>query len=179
VRDDLGRLEREIDRLAEFLGGFRGMASPRPPVITPQPVAAAVDDVLFWIRKPARAQGVEVSSHVEPAVRPLNADAAQLRQVLLNLLVNALHAMPDGGRLEVRVSPDERFARIDVHDTGHGLAPELQAQVFQPFFSTRPDGSGLGLTICAKLVEDHGGRIALTSEPGSTTFTVHWPMRDS
>ncbi len=179
ARDDLCRLESEIDRLTAFLGSFRGMAAPRLPVMTLQRLAVAVDDMLFWIRQPARAQGVEVSSNVEPDLPPLKADAAQLRQVLLNLLVNALHAMPDGGRLEVRGRAAGSMARIEVHDTGHGVPQNLQANIFKPFFSTRVKGSGLGLAVCAKLVDDHGGSIALESEPGNTTFTIHWPLIDS
>jgi nitrogen-specific signal transduction histidine kinase/HAMP domain-containing protein len=179
ARDDLCRLESEIDRLTAFLGSFRGMAAPRLPVMTPQRLAVAIDDMLFWIRQPARVQGVEVSSSVEAGLPPLKADAAQLRQVLLNLLVNALHAMPDGGRLEVRGRAAGSMARIEVHDTGHGVPQNLQASIFKPFFSTRVNGSGLGLAVCAKLVDDHGGSIALASEPGSTTFTIHWPLIDS
>jgi signal transduction histidine kinase/HAMP domain-containing protein len=176
VVEDLHRLEHEIDRLTSFLGSFRNMAAPRPPVLSPQSLAMAVDDMLFWIRKPARGQGVEVVTDVDANLPPLSADARQLRQVLLNLFVNALHAMPGGGRLEVRARCEGTYARIEVHDDGHGIADDMQPLVFKPFFSTRVDGTGLGLAVCSKLVADHGGRIAVTSRPGSTTFTIHWSL---
>lgn len=176
VIEDLRRLEGEIDRLTAFLGSFRSMAAPRPPVLSRQSLASAVDDMLFWIRKPARIIGVEVAAEIDTALPPLSADAAQLRQVLLNLFVNALHAMPGGGRLQVRGVREESLARIEVHDNGHGIAAEMQPHIFKPFFSTRVDGSGLGLAVCNKLVADHGGRIEVTSRPGSTTFTIHWPL---
>jgi nitrogen-specific signal transduction histidine kinase/HAMP domain-containing protein len=176
VAEGLHRLEHEIDRLTSFLGSFRNMAAPRPPVLSPQSLATAVEDMLFWIRKSARGQGVEVTTDVDANLPPVSADARQLRQVLLNLFVNALHAMPEGGRLEVRARREGTCARIDVHDDGHGIADDMKSQVFKPFFSTRVDGTGLGLAVCSKLVADHGGRIAVTSRPGSTTFSIHWPL---
>lgn len=176
IIEDLRRLEGEVDRLTAFLGSFRNMAAPRPPVLSCQSLASAVDDMLFWIRKPAHGHGVEVAAEIDPMLPPLSADAAQLRQVLLNLFVNALHAMPGGGRMHVRGVPEGAFARIEVHDNGHGIPAELQPHIFKPFFSTRVDGSGLGLAVCSKLVADHGGRIEVTSEPGSTTFTIRWPL---
>ena len=176
VVEDLRRLESEIDRLTSFLGSFRNMAAPRPPVLSPQSLATAVDDMLFWIRKPARGQGVEVAADVDATLPPLSADARQLRQVLLNLFVNALHAMPGGGRLEVRARREGTYAHIEVHDNGHGIADDMQPHVFKPFFSTRVDGTGLGLAVCSKLVADHGGSIAVTSRPGGTTFTIRWPL---
>ncbi|MFY9461509.1 MAG: ATP-binding protein [Aquabacterium commune] len=176
--DDLRRLEDEIDRLSSFLKSFRGMAVPQAPLLSDQALGAAVEDMLFWIRKPARVQGVTIHTELDLALGPLKADPAQLRQVLLNLLVNALQAMPAGGTLFVRARADGAMARVEIRDTGHGVPGVLQAQVFKPFFTTRTDGTGLGLAVCAKVVEDHAGRIELISRPGDTCFTIYWPLSD-
>jgi len=174
--EDLRRLEAEIDRLSGFLRVFRVMAAPHPSALTRQVLAVAVEDMLFWVRKAAHGSGVAVRVDIEPTLPPLRADAAQLRQVLLNLFVNALHAMPDGGRLEISASARADQACIEVRDSGHGIDPAALAQVFKPFFSTRTGGSGMGLAVCAKLVADHGGRIAVRSQPGATIFTLWWPL---
>ncbi len=176
VTEDLSRVESEIDRLARFLSSFRGLAAPRPLQLTAQSLAAAVEDMLFWVRTRARALDVELAVDIAKGLPPLSADAAQLRQVLLNLFVNALHAMPQGGRLLVRGAAQGNEVLIEVQDTGCGIPPELQRQIFKPFFTTRKDGSGLGLAVCTKVVEDHGGAIEVRSRPGETRFLVHWPV---
>lgn len=176
MTEDLQRLESEVDRLTRFLDSFRGLAAPRQLQLSAQLLAPAVDDMLFWIRKPARSSGVELKAEIARNLPALSADAAQLRQVLLNLFVNALHAMPNGGLLSVRAAEQGSELVIEVQDTGSGIAPELQTQIFKPFFTTRPWGSGLGLAVCAQVVRDHGGRIEVRSQPGDTLFLVHWPV---
>jgi signal transduction histidine kinase len=176
VTQDLERLESEIDRLARFLGSFRGMAASREVHLSAQPLGAAVEDMLFWVRKPAKSSGVEVTSEIPQDLPSLSADPAQLREVLLNLFVNALQAMPEGGRLAVDAAVSGRDIVIEVSDTGRGIPAELRSRIFERFFTTRPGGSGLGLAVCAKVVEDHGGRIEVRSQPGDTRFVVHWPL---
>lgn len=176
LRDDLQRLESEVDRLARFLGSFRGLAGSRQPQLSPQPLADAVDDMLFWVRKPAQGAGVRILVDIDPQLPPLAADAAQLREVLLNLFVNALHAMPQGGDLQVRGYAAGAQALIAVCDSGIGIPSQLQREIFKPFFTTRADGTGLGLAVCAKVVEDHGGRIEVDSRPGDTCLRLYWPL---
>lgn len=179
VMHDLERLESEIDRLARFLGSFRGLAASREVHPSAQPLDAAVQDMLFWVRKPAKAAGVEVMTEIPQDFPPLSADPAQLREVLLNLFVNALQAMPEGGRLTVQAALFSREAVIEVRDTGRGIPQELRSRIFERFFTTRPGGSGLGLAVCAKVVEDHGGRIEVRSQPGDTRFVLHWPLANA
>lgn len=179
VQQDLHRLESEIDRLTRFLGSFRGLAASREVRLSAQPLAGAVDDMLFWVRKPARSAGVELAAEIPDDLPPLSADPAQLREVLLNLFVNALQAMPDGGRLTVTAFLQHRQAVIEVQDTGRGIPSELRSEIFKRFFTTRAGGSGLGLAVCRKVVEDHGGRIEVESRPGQTRFLVYWPVHQS
>jgi two-component system NtrC family sensor kinase len=104
---------------------------------------------------------------------------AQINQVVMNLLVNAAHAIDERGTITVRSGHDASWAWIEIADTGHGMAPEVQKRIFDPFYTTKPvgKGTGLGLSISYDIVAKHGGRIDVSSEPGQgTTFRVSLPL---
>ncbi len=173
----LKRLEAEVDRLSGFLRTFHGFAAPQAIMAGPCRLGPVLEDVLFWTRKDARAQGIQFALHGITELPLLWADAQQLKQVLLNLLINAIHAMPEGGRITVSASMELGKARIDIADTGCGIAPATVDRIFEPFFTTRREGSGLGLAIVRKIVAQHGGDIAVSSEPGhGSCFTLYWPI---
>ena len=107
------------------------------------------------------------------------ADPMQLRQVFLNLILNAIEAMPDGGTLGVKVVYDEKAKaiQIEISDTGKGIDRGMLDDVFKPFFTTKTKGAGLGLAITRRVVEQHGGVISVKSDPGKwTTFNVYLPL---
>ena len=123
----------------------------------------------------AREKGVHVTYALDPAAALVLADRIQVQQVLLNLIRNAIEAMQDAPRRELVVAsrglPAEALVEVSVSDTGTGLAPEVVAQLFQPFVTTKPNGMGVGLSICRTIVEAHGGRISAGASPGGgTTF---------
>ena len=125
----------------------------------------------------AKEQGVRVAFAFDPDAPLVLADRIQIQQVLLNLIRNAIEAMHDAHRRELTVSthavPLESLVEIRVADTGSGIAPEIAAQLFQPFVTTKPQGMGVGLSICRTIVEAHGGKIRVESEPGQgTTFRL-------
>ena len=105
----------------------------------------------------------------------VQADAAQLEQVLLNLALNAVAAMPQGGTLHFKVSDREEKLRVDISDTGNGIPSEIQSRIFDPYFTTRSDGTGMGLALCDKIVRQHDGTIDFETSPAGTTFTVVLP----
>ncbi len=140
--------------------------------------------------------GIEVAIDTSPEPVWIHADETQLRQIVMNLVINARDAMPGGGTLSVSVSesaraskqmedlggPDGSVARLTVSDTGEGMEPSVRKRVFEPFFTTKPkgQGTGLGLSIVHSIVEDHGGNILVGSEPGrGTTFTVELPLLET
>ena len=170
-------VDDQIDRAV--LATDRLMQMSHPPGENPEPVslAAAIDDVLALLGEECRQRHVRATVDVSPPGCLVLGDRAELRQVFVNLVHNALHAMPQGGSIHIAAeAPDEQHVRVTVGDTGTGIAAEDLPRIFLPFFSRRADGQhgmGLGLPICKSLVEHFGGRISVSSQPGQgTVFTL-------
>jgi signal transduction histidine kinase len=106
----------------------------------------------------------------------LQADAELLKTCFSNLMINAVQAMPEGGTLNVTLSPDSSMVEVEFADTGPGISSEAMEQIFEPYYSTKETGIGLGLPLTKKIIEEHGGEISVKSEPeGGATFTVILP----
>jgi signal transduction histidine kinase len=129
-----------------------------------------------------RAEQQSIQVFIEQPLQPLavHADPEQLHQVLLNLLLNAFDAIGHQGQVMLRIAQDAGFAVITVADSGPGIPQAVRDRLFEPFVSTKESGTGLGLTICRRIVEDHGGRIeAADSGSGGAIFTIKLPMNGS
>jgi two-component system sensor histidine kinase HydH len=125
----------------------------------------------------AASRGVQVVVDAPPPLPPVRADRARLTQVLLNLGLNAVEAMPAGGTLTLAAAVAGADLVIAVTDTGEGIAPDIRRRLFEPYVTTKSRGLGLGLAIARRIVEDHGGRIEVASEPGrGSRFTVSLPL---
>lgn len=173
----LKRLESEVDRLSGFLRSFHGFAAPQTVLSEPCSLGKILDDVLFWTRKDAKSCDVCFALNGVATLPPLSADPHQLKQVFLNLLINAVHALPNGGTVTIDATAEARFAKIRICDTGVGIDPALLKRIFEPFFTTRREGTGLGLAIVRKIVLQHGGNIEAQSTVGhGTCFTMNWPL---
>jgi two-component system sensor histidine kinase PilS (NtrC family) len=183
---------REVDRLDRLIAEFLQFARPSEPRLAPVCVAEVVREVLEMFEA-SRPEGVSVESHVEPGLGA-QADAAQLRQVLWNLVTNAAQAMPDGGALRVeaaagdarapqgerrtdRIEDEEKpvWAEIRVMDQGAGIPLEVAERVFDPFFTTKTGGTGLGLAIVHRVIAEHGGSIRV--ERGRSDFETVFRIR--
>lgn len=175
-RNILARLESEVDRLSGFLHSFHGFAAPQACQPEACALADVLQDVLFWLRKEAKTHAVRIVLEGIEAAPLLWADPHQLKQLLLNLFINAAHAMPDGGQLTIGAHAEEGQVCIDIADTGSGIAAEVLPHIFEPFYTTRRDGSGIGLAVVRKIVEQHAAAITVRSEVGvGTCFTLRWP----
>ncbi len=165
----------EIARLNRLLTEFLELARPRGIAREPVHVGELVDSVLSLERAAAEARGVRIVRDVAQGVTAIG-DAEKLRQVVLNLVVNALEAMKDGGVLTARVGRSETDERIviSIEDTGPGIEPAVRAQVFDPFFTTKEAGTGLGLSIVRKIVDQHAGDVRLESAVGKGTTVRVW-----
>ncbi len=182
--EELQKILALSDRVAGIAKGLLTYARPSSAERSLQDVTQPIRGMLAAIADRAEGAGVTVSFEQEESLPPVLANAQELEQVLLNIALNAIDAMPDGGRLCVRAWPQQGPSRnprrdgiaIAVEDTGRGIPPEVRSKIFRPFFTTKAKGSGtgLGLAICARLVHSHGGEIAVSSEVGSGTTVTVW-----
>ncbi len=170
------RVQKECGRLQSLLDDFLGFARAQPQNVEAYPLDRFLEEVLEFFAPQAQRHGVEVVQLFDSDLPPVRIDRQYLRAAILNLLLNSLQAMPQGGRLEVRTRRDGRWVAVDLIDTGPGMDEKTLARIFEPFFSTKPGGSGLGLPTARKIVEALGGTIQVQSEPGrGTQFTLRFP----
>ena len=178
VKTEIRLLDEQINRIRVIVTKLLQYARPGEfaGYVDELDTATLLHDTLPLVQHQARKSGVDIVFDTEATTR-VRVNRDELQQVLVNLVVNALHAMPDGGTLTLstRDSVDPPGARIDVRDSGHGIAPEHIGRVFDPFFTTkRSEGTGLGLSVSLGLIERYGGTITVASTPGEgTCFSVH------
>jgi signal transduction histidine kinase len=173
--DDLGVICKEVGRLEQTVQGLLDFARPSKPQRQPADMRSVVGGALDLVRARARQQGVrlDVRQPDEPVIASV--DSGQLNTVLVNLLLNALDAQPQGGLVEVSLR-NGRDVQITVDDNGPGIAAALQPRLFTPFASTKATGTGLGLSICRRVLQEHGGTIAAKNRPeGGARFTLVLP----
>lgn len=168
----------EVDRLERVVSGLLEYTRPREPRRLPLDMGETVRATLELIRDDPRAEGVEIAYHEEPNLPSAPADPDQLRQVVLNLVLNALEALNGRGGLEVNLRREAGDLVLAVADQGPGLPEGEPDQVFDPFFSTRERGTGLGLAIARRIIEAHGGRITAANRPeGGAVFSFSLPLK--
>ena len=171
---------QQVKTLRQISMEFSTFASPGPLVLEPTDIASLVRVTAAPYAQSAPA-GIRLEVETEPDLPVARVDRRLIQRTLVNLIENALNALNGNGRIEVQVSKITRggtpFVALTVRDDGVGIEPEVKARVFEPYFSTRAAGTGLGLAIARKVVEDHGGTIALESEPGrGTEVTIQLPV---
>ena len=176
VNEILDVLNTEVNRISAVLDGFRNYASIHEIGRAPVDVTVMIEKLFRLLRPDAEQKKIKliVESTANTSVT-IQADAAQLEQVFLNLALNAVEAMPNGGSLRFRLSDQEGKLRIDIIDEGNGVPPEIQSFIFDPYFTTRSDGTGMGLALCDKIVRQHDGSIDFETSPRGSTFTVLLP----
>ena len=170
-------MQAEIERINTIVKELSDFAKPAPLQLQPVRAAELVEDTLSLLSNQCLDQGVEVRKSFQEDGVLIQADPQQLKQILLNLLLNSLEAMPQGGWLEVSTTADSHGFVLRIADTGMGIPAEQQKHVWDPFFTTKERGMGLGLAIVKGVVERHGGHISLSSQPGQgTTVEVSLPL---
>jgi len=176
----------EIDRLTGLINELLGFARPSEPRLEGEDVNSLIDKMEILVATEARKKNVTLNKNYARDLPQIKADAEQLKQVLLNILLNAIQATKGEGKIwvetrQVQVPVEDKlepFTQIEVRDTGVGIPKENLERIFDPFFSTRPEGSGLGLAISHQIIHDHGGFISVESEVGKgTSFKIHLPLK--
>lgn len=185
-RDDLKTIDTEVKRIADLVRRLMDFARQDERDAVPIDLVAIIESVLLLVERQIVKAGVTVDRHVTDGTPPVLGDRGQLQQVVLNVVVNAWQALPEGGLVSIEVGPaDEplpagsRAVSLRVTDNGAGIADDEMDRIFDTFYTTKPagEGTGLGLAIVHRIVEGHGGTIDVTSRAGEgTTFTVRLPV---
>ena len=175
----LGVAKGEIHRLDYIVTQFLQAIRPAQPQIQLASLNEVAERTLELLRPELDNRGLEVKTRLDRHLPASPLDPAQLQQVLVNLIKNALQAMTKGGTLTLQTGEGAEGVWLSVADTGGGIAQEQMNRIFEPFFTTKKRGSGLGLMIVQRIVRDHGGRIDLESHPGrGTTFRIWLPLHE-
>jgi len=176
-RDVLEEVRREVERINVILSDLLVYARPQPSRLVVADLNTAAEQAVRLAREQIRSRPIEIELALQPGLPPVVHDPAQIEQVLMNLLLNGIQAIGEGGKIELKVVTEGSFALLTVSDTGRGISPQDLPRIFRPFYTTKERGTGVGLSLAKGIVEAHGGRIDVTSKLGQgTRFTVWLPI---
>jgi two-component system, NtrC family, sensor kinase len=171
----------QAERASDIVKGLLDFSRSERPELEPVSILAVIDDTLKLVRNQLMLSGIQVEKEISPGVQPISGDRKSLQQVFLNLFINAIQAMPDGGQLIIRVwSGDHDQLHVDVKDTGLGIDPAHLPHIFDPFYTTKEvgRGTGLGLSVTYGIIEKHGGHIEVHSKKGEgAVFSIVLPIK--
>lgn len=171
-------MAEEAERLNRIVSDLLDFAHPAMPAVRAEPLDRILDDAVAAAFSDS-SPSIDVVREIDPELPPVPVDARLFRQAVLNIAINAVHAMPNGGTLTIRArrDPDLRTARIEIGDTGQGIVASDRRRIFEPFFTTKATGTGLGLAVVKRIVESHRGEVHVASTPGrGTTFAIVLPI---
>jgi len=172
-------IQKETDRLGQILEGFLRYIDRTELQLASVDINEIISDMADFYTSQAQSHSITIRQGLYEKPLICKVDAGMLKQVLLNLFINAQQAMSDGGELLIRTSRQKDQAIIQVSDTGSGIEPDKLSHIFDVYYSSRPHGSGLGLPTAKKIVEAHKGTITVDSEAGKgTLFTIQLPLQD-
>jgi signal transduction histidine kinase len=178
------KVAQEVVRLESLMRNFLNFARPAKPQMTALNVNSLINTILtFYVKSrsvsPDRPNGIRIEKDLQPLPDTM-ADPMQLQQIFLNLILNAVDAMPGGGALGVRTFHETgpNLIHVEISDTGKGISAENADKIFQPFFTTKPKGTGLGLAISKQLIEQHDGSVTVAANPsGGAVFRIRLPLK--
>jgi PAS domain S-box-containing protein len=186
-RDEFSKVAmREIERIDELVGRLRGLVAPTPQQLTPVDLREPIEEILSLLRGQLEQTRIRVRTYFDARGALVAGDRAQLKQLFLNILMNAIEATVDGGEITIRLGRRDAVAEptlfVEIHDTGAGIPQHLLGKIFDPFITTKPQGSGLGLSICRGIAEVHRASIVAQNNPdgrGATVILEFPEMRQS
>jgi two-component system, sporulation sensor kinase E len=164
----------EIDRLDYIVSQFLQAIRPSQPMMKPTSLNEVLEDTMKLLAPELENRGLLVRRHLHSALPEAALDAAQIKQVLLNLIKNAMQVMTRDGELSLETGVAMDGVWVSVADTGSGISQEQINRIFEPFYTTKTKGSGLGLMIVQRIVREHGGQIGVESDPGKGTRVRVW-----
>jgi signal transduction histidine kinase len=167
-----------IQRIEEIINGILNFARPVQPTLRKVDIRKVIDSSVHTVEKEMESSGIKLKRSYDASLPEVVIDPVQINQVLVNLYLNAKQAMKSGGTLTINVTGRSEFVEVSVQDNGAGIRPENLDKIFNPFFTTRKEGIGLGLAIVSRILEQHKSQIFVESEPGiGTKFIIRFPMK--
>jgi len=177
-KGSLAIIHKEIQRLNRLLTNLLDFARPRKPEFQPVDPSRLIDAIVNLAGHSAEQKGINLRKIVPPSVPPIECDAEQMKQVILNLAINAIQAMTGPGEVLLSAKPSDSSVMISVRDQGPGIAEEDMDKIFNPFFTTKEAGTGLGLSVVHQIVTQHGGVVNAEQNPeGGMTFSLVIPQQ--
>ncbi len=178
LEDSIRVCEEEVARLDGIIRNFLEAIRPRPPDFAEVNVVEVIEDVLRFHARELENRRLRVDGELPASTPLISADRNQLKQVFINLLKNAMEAMPAGGRLSIKVRADDESVFVALADTGAGIKTEDLSKLFSPYHTTKAGGHGLGLMIVQRIMRDHGGHVGIESKEGvGTVVTLQFPQK--
>ena len=176
LKELLDVAKKEVGRLDQIITQFLRAIRPTQPNLVRSSLREVLQDTLAFLQHEIKDRDVLVEVECPDSLPAIQIDAGQIKQAFFNIIRNAIQAMPNGGLLKISLAETDRFVSIAFKDTGPGIPPEELSNIFEPYQTTKAEGSGLGLMIVQRIVRDHGGQIEVHSEPRvGTTFTLYLP----
>jgi len=174
-------IKEEVDRIAKIVRQLLDFYRPKAEEISAVDLSQVLDETVLLVEKQLTSSNIEVLRQLPRSLPKIEASAGQLKQVFLNLLMNAREVMPSGGKLEVSTRAENGYVEAEVADSGEGIPEEYMEKIFEPFFTTKKEkgGTGLGLSVCLGIVSKHGGTIrARNIKPKGAAFVVRLPLKE-
>ncbi len=172
-------ITQEVERLEAMIAEMRDFVRLPAPRKSPGNLDRLLNEVLEFFQESFQDHHIRVHEARQKEMPEVNFDPEQMRQLLINLIKNAIEAMPEGGDLTLTTRLQGEQVEVSITDTGRGMTPEVKAKIFQPYFTTKEKGTGLGLAICQNIAQEHGGCLLADSAPGQgSTFTIQIPLED-
>lgn len=171
-------LLRETRRMEETLDDFLKFAGRHVLQLEPTDINSLIDDILTFIREEIAQKNIRILKYYEPSLPELDLDGKLMKQALLNIMINARQAMPEGGELIVKTRLADTQVELEFTDTGLGMTPDVREKIFNVYYSTKKTGTGLGLPTARRIIEEHNGSISVQSEVGKgSCFIIRLPIK--
>ncbi|MDG5788627.1 ATP-binding protein [Evansella sp. AB-P1] len=170
-------MEEELERINQIVGEFLFLSKPQKVTFVSKNLKNIVVDVVNFIQPEALLKNVEIQSKYDRDVFDINCEENQLKQVFINVLKNAIEAMPNGGKIYINIKKGKNFISMKIKDEGIGIPKEILDKIGKPFYTTKQTGTGLGILVCQRIIDSHGGTFIIESEVGKgTTVEILFPL---
>ncbi|MFQ6122337.1 MAG: ATP-binding protein [Dehalococcoidales bacterium] len=175
VMEFLGIMDDEINSSNKIINDLLGFSRVGKPSVSPTQIRSVIEEALLRMHIP---ENIELTKKLDAELPQVEVDPDQIQQVLVNMITNAVQATPDGGKLTISARERKEFLEVEIADTGEGIPEETRDKIFDPLFTTRAKGIGLGLAVCKSIIDRHGGNIEVKSKVGKgTTLNIKLPLR--